>query len=219
MAGLRGELWRPCKVHLLRWCHGPSGCSAVWCPDHLSRADANTATASGLVQTWGKHRTDPRAWCSNLFLLLLSLKTLFWDIFQYFGMFTGEKLRLVKVFFLQTRWRIVIQILIHLPESQQTSETQFTYVETKRFVTPVRRLGVSGGTAPFFSLQLAAAEGKSSGDYWIGKDLSRAMDEVQFYEKAIGCNVCGLWIQYRVKEPIILCYSLTVCLFSIHHEN
>eukprot|EP00434_Breviolum_minutum_P011502 symbB.v1.2.010141.t1/scaffold618.1/size180184/18 len=79
--------------------------------------------------------------------------------------------------------QIVIQILIHLPESQQTSETQFTYVETKRFVTPVRRLGVSGGTAPFFSLQLAAAEGKSSGDYWIGKDLSRAMDEVQFYEK------------------------------------
>ena len=78
----------------------------------------------------------------------------------------------------------MVQILIHLPESEQSSLTQLTYVETKRFVTPVRRLGVSGGTAPFFSLQLAATEGKCSGDYWIGKDLSRAMDEVNFYEKA-----------------------------------
>lgn len=78
------------------------------------------------------------------------------------------------------------QILIHLPESQQAALNQFTYVDAKRFVTPVRRLGVSGGTAPFFSLELAAVEGKHSGDYWIGKDLSRAMDEVHFYEKATG---------------------------------
>lgn len=79
--------------------------------------------------------------------------------------------------------QIVVQILIHLPESQQAALNQFTYVDAKRFVTPVRRLGVSGGTAPFFSLELAAVEGKHSGDYWIGKDLSRAMDEVHFYEK------------------------------------
>ena len=50
-------------------------------------------------------------------------------------------------------------------------------------MTPVKRLGVSGGTAPFFSLQLARADGKRFGDYWIGKDLSRATDEVHFYEK------------------------------------
>lgn len=98
IAGLRGELWRPCKVHLLRWCHGASGCSAVWCPDHLSRADANTATASGFVQTWGKHRTDPRVWCSNVFLLLLRRKTVL-GYLLFFWMFKGEKLRLVKLFF------------------------------------------------------------------------------------------------------------------------
>ena len=28
-------------------------------------------------------------------------------------------------------------------------------------------------------------DGPRFGDYWIGKDLSRAMDEVQFYEKCL----------------------------------
>ncbi|CAK9013721.1 unnamed protein product [Durusdinium trenchii] len=78
--------------------------------------------------------------------------------------------------------RIVVQILIHLPENDE-QVADLTYVDTEKFVTPVQRLGVSGGTAPFFSLQLTKPEGKRFGDYWIGKDLSRATDEVQFYEK------------------------------------
>ncbi|CAE7156677.1 HCc2, partial [Symbiodinium pilosum] len=50
-------------------------------------------------------------------------------------------------------------------------------------VSPVKRIGVSGGTAPFFSLLLkdraamSETDGQRYGDYWIGKDLSRAMDE------------------------------------------
>lgn len=50
---------------------------------------------------------------------------------------------------------------------------------------PVCRLGTSGGTAPFFRLQLRAPlKPFGSLDYYIGKDLSHAKDEVGFYEAA-----------------------------------
>lgn len=75
--------------------------------------------------------------------------------------------------------RIVVQIVIHLPEGEHDPLCALTYVDSSKFVCPVQRLGVSGGTAPFFSLELT----EERSDYWIGKDLSRAMDEVHFYEK------------------------------------
>mmetsp|Transcript_113089 Transcript_113089/g.314794 ORF Transcript_113089/g.314794 Transcript_113089/m.314794 type:complete len:575 (-) Transcript_113089:132-1856(-) len=60
---------------------------------------------------------------------------------------------------------------------------QYTKADPSQFVVPVRRLGVSGGTAPFFGLRLQSP-GTRSAEYYIGKDLSHAADEVTFYEDA-----------------------------------
>ncbi|CAJ1356808.1 unnamed protein product [Effrenium voratum] len=80
---------------------------------------------------------------------------------------------------------VQVQILIYLPDGELESAVarKTTPVDKAQFQSPVHRLGVSGGTAPFFQLLLArpGARGET-GDYWIGKDLSRAMDEVDFYE-------------------------------------
>ena len=50
------------------------------------------------------------------------------------------------------------------------------------FESPVKRLGVSGGTAPFFKLVYKGEDTDKSPSYYIGKDLSRATDEILFYE-------------------------------------
>eukprot|EP00594_Rhizosolenia_setigera_P001814 CAMPEP_0178953714 /NCGR_PEP_ID=MMETSP0789-20121207/8575_1 /TAXON_ID=3005 /ORGANISM="Rhizosolenia setigera, Strain CCMP 1694" /LENGTH=684 /DNA_ID=CAMNT_0020635009 /DNA_START=125 /DNA_END=2179 /DNA_ORIENTATION=- len=62
-------------------------------------------------------------------------------------------------------------------------------VDSSFFITPVKRLGVSGGTAPFFELVLkdppiniVTEESLNSPTYYVGKDLSRARDELEFYE-------------------------------------
>jgi hypothetical protein len=56
------------------------------------------------------------------------------------------------------------------------------------------RMGVSGGTAPFFHLYLSeegkqwlkeTRPGETSETYYLGKDLSRAEDELSFYEKLL----------------------------------
>jgi len=74
-----------------------------------------------------------------------------------------------------------------------------TRVPTDYFQNPVVRLGVSGGTAPFFSLKLTPLgqeklagpyghphlNGHISESHFIGKDLSRAVDEVEFYEQTL----------------------------------
>jgi len=71
---------------------------------------------------------------------------------------------------------------------------QVSIIEPDLFESPVKRLGVSGGTAPFFKLVLTE-EGlakfqsktqceKKSKTYFIGKDYSRASDEIDFYEQA-----------------------------------
>lgn len=61
-----------------------------------------------------------------------------------------------------------------------------TRVNPASFVLPVKRLGVSGGTAPFFQLKLKNPdEEEKSVDYYIGKDLSHARDEIDFYEKML----------------------------------
>jgi len=73
-----------------------------------------------------------------------------------------------------------------------------TRVNKEYFDNPVKRIGVSGGTAPFFTLKLTK-EGKEklgtedrynhnntiSETYFIGKDLSRAVDEIEFYERTL----------------------------------
>jgi len=58
-----------------------------------------------------------------------------------------------------------------------------TSVDAALFEEPAKRIGVSGGTAPFFHLNLRDVGAGSSRDRWIGKDLSRAADEITFYEQ------------------------------------
>jgi len=76
---------------------------------------------------------------------------------------------------------ITVQVLVYAPGSAEDSSRGFTMVDS-RFKSPVARIDVSGGTAPFFALELLEPEGQSA-SHWIGKDLSRAMDEVDFYEE------------------------------------
>ncbi|CAE7728017.1 P65-C [Symbiodinium necroappetens] len=80
---------------------------------------------------------------------------------------------------------ILVQLVVHLESAGSPMQSEFTSAEESKFESPVKRIGVSGGTAPFFSLLLKEPQGQRFGDYWIGKDLSRAMDEVQFYEKCL----------------------------------
>jgi len=88
---------------------------------------------------------------------------------------------------------LTIQALLVRSSSKQSSgrpDEQMTHVEAARFETSVKRLGVSGGTAPFFRLQLRPEVtphlgARWSKEYYIGKDLSHARDEVNFYEDAL----------------------------------
>lgn len=79
---------------------------------------------------------------------------------------------------------ILIQLLWYLPDAA-TAGASFTPVDVAEFATPVQRIRVSGGTAPFFSLELKNPGPSESKSRWIGKDLSRAMDEVDFYEQCL----------------------------------
>eukprot|EP00425_Heterocapsa_triquetra_P036777 CAMPEP_0195079160 /NCGR_PEP_ID=MMETSP0448-20130528/21152_1 /TAXON_ID=66468 /ORGANISM="Heterocapsa triquestra, Strain CCMP 448" /LENGTH=699 /DNA_ID=CAMNT_0040111969 /DNA_START=85 /DNA_END=2181 /DNA_ORIENTATION=- len=58
-----------------------------------------------------------------------------------------------------------------------------TPLDSRLFETPVQRIGVSGGTAPFFHLALRSPQPGQLTQHWIGKDLARATDEVAFYEQ------------------------------------
>ena len=59
-----------------------------------------------------------------------------------------------------------------------------TRVDEGLFEGLSERLGVSGGSAAFFKLHLKDGSGRAR-DYFIGKDLSHAEDEVTFYEEAL----------------------------------
>ena len=70
-----------------------------------------------------------------------------------------------------------------------TALLQLTEVPHSIFKTPVHAMGRSGGTAAFFSMELQtgldqSGQSRESRHYWLGKDLSRARDEVAFYEAA-----------------------------------
>lgn len=79
-------------------------------------------------------------------------------------------------------------------EDAAIPEVGITKVPVSLFQTPFKALGASGGTAAFFRVQYKDDEWRTdetqagvpidSKDYWIGKDLARARDEVAFYEEA-----------------------------------
>jgi len=68
---------------------------------------------------------------------------------------------------------------------RNSTETATTKMDSKLFDSPVARLDVAGGTAPFFRLMLKETSPHKAATYYIGKDLSRASDEVVFYEEAL----------------------------------
>eukprot|EP00930_Biecheleria_cincta_P088863 TRINITY_DN78124_c0_g1_i1.p1 TRINITY_DN78124_c0_g1~~TRINITY_DN78124_c0_g1_i1.p1 ORF type:complete len:780 (+),score=132.95 TRINITY_DN78124_c0_g1_i1:192-2531(+) len=87
-------------------------------------------------------------------------------------------------------------LLLNKRHSSSADHLEFlTEVPAELFESPVTRLGVSGGTAPFFKLQLCKARQGVSKEYYIGKDLSRASDEVTFYEevKALSSKENAQW--------------------------
>ena len=49
----------------------------------------------------------------------------------------------------------------------------------------VKPLGVSGGTAAFYSLEHSTPTADRGVGFYIGKDVSRAVDEVEFYERSL----------------------------------
>lgn len=81
-------------------------------------------------------------------------------------------------------------------ESGSTPTVALTKADASQFKTPVQRLGVSGGTAPFFKLVLQNPIERSA-EHYIGKDLSRARDEVAFYE--------GIMLLKKGNDPCIAC--------------
>lgn len=69
--------------------------------------------------------------------------------------------------------------------SDGTDRSSFTRVEQTMFKDRVERVQVSGGTAPFFILEpMDMPQRNRSPSYFIGKDLARAQDEIEFYELA-----------------------------------
>lgn len=91
---------------------------------------------------------------------------------------------------------ITVQAVLHSGAASMISALvdagqPMTRVDPSLFVTPVERLGVSGGTAPFFALKLRSPQAGQSASYWIGKDLSRATDEIGFYEQRMAMSKAG----------------------------
>ena len=81
-----------------------------------------------------------------------------------------------------------------LTPTPRRADGELTEVPVSLFETPLKALGMSGGTAAFFSVKYKDGEEAKddycgqeidSKEYWIGKDLARAADEVFFYEEAL----------------------------------
>jgi len=81
--------------------------------------------------------------------------------------------------------KIIVQIFMTTTEAniEKKDGRGLTHLDPSMFESPVKRLSLCGGTAAFFSLRLLAPVSGRSPFYWIGKDLSRAMDELDFYEQ------------------------------------
>ncbi|CAK8985996.1 unnamed protein product [Durusdinium trenchii] len=76
-------------------------------------------------------------------------------------------------------------LLVQLPPAVRpvAGGESLSRVDEELFEDSVERLGVSGGSAAFFKLRLKSQSRPM--DYFIGKDLSHAEDEVNFYEEAL----------------------------------
>eukprot|EP01065_Artemidia_motanka_P018948 TRINITY_DN2233_c0_g2_i1.p1 TRINITY_DN2233_c0_g2~~TRINITY_DN2233_c0_g2_i1.p1 ORF type:complete len:941 (+),score=258.61 TRINITY_DN2233_c0_g2_i1:68-2890(+) len=73
-----------------------------------------------------------------------------------------------------------------LSQAQRAAEAHTRTVDPSVFEEPARPIGVSGGTAAFYSMvykKESLPPGKSP-TYFIGKDLAHAADELSFYERA-----------------------------------
>jgi len=87
----------------------------------------------------------------------------------------------------ETVGSVVVQALLvkTVPEAVSSAAcAAMTFIDSGRFQSPAVRLAVSGGTAPFFRLRLKDAP-VATCDRFIGKDLSRATDEADFYEQVL----------------------------------
>jgi hypothetical protein len=103
----------------------------------------------------------------------------------------GENTGTLKVQAVVTVQRLQDDELTRRTTSRTTAGCLATPVSAAMFVTPVKRLGVSGGTAPFFRLELQSLDNGASKSKWIGKDLSRATDEISFYEEKMSLERSG----------------------------
>jgi len=80
---------------------------------------------------------------------------------------------------------VTIQALYLSLEAGPPDEDEQTTVDPALFEAPATRIGVSGGTAPFFNLKLKNPAAGQSVTHYLGKDLSHANDEITFYEEAL----------------------------------
>lgn len=96
------------------------------------------------------------------------------------------------------------------PIGDGDDHTEYTEVPGSLFETPMQALGASGGTAAFFKVQYKDSELATdswdgepipSKGFWIGKDLSRARDEVAFYEQARQLKGAEGWDMLRWMTP------------------
>lgn len=85
----------------------------------------------------------------------------------------------------QTGVILAAAFLIKTNSEIKENQKKESVVDQSLFVNPVKRLGVSGGTAPFFILELKNPESGQSPYHYIGKDLSHSRKEFLFYESLL----------------------------------
>ena len=72
-----------------------------------------------------------------------------------------------------------------------SDDDKTSFVDPSWFESPARPLSTSGGTAAFYKLELteegmnSCNRSTASKDYWLGKDLSHAADEKDFYQQVL----------------------------------
>ncbi|CAK9000430.1 Hypothetical protein SCF082_LOCUS6489 [Durusdinium trenchii] len=102
------------------------------------------------------------------------------------GTSTGPVIDLELLLEQEVTGHIFVQaLLVQLPPAVRpvAGGESLSRVDEELFEDSVERLGVSGGSAAFFKLRLKSQSRPM--DYFIGKDLSHAEDEVNFYEEAL----------------------------------
>lgn len=72
----------------------------------------------------------------------------------------------------------------NLQNSPEMQGHNITHVDPSLFVLPLKPLGVSGGTAAFYHLELSSPSKSEQTERWVAKDLAHAMQELDFYEQA-----------------------------------